>query len=131
MEVQNIISKPIWWTGTILKVLLCLFLLFDAIMKVIKNQQSVESTMKIGLPESCVQFLGAYILVSTALYINQRTVMMGCLFLLAYLGGAVAITYRAGILVVDKFHGDKYKGFSCIVGLFWRQLGLTSSITLM
>jgi len=97
MEVQNIISKPIWWTGTILKVLLCLFLLFDAIMKVIKNQQSVESTMKIGLPESCVQFLGAYILVSTALYINQRTVMMGCLFLLAYLGGAVAITYRAGI----------------------------------
>jgi hypothetical protein len=97
METQTIISKPLWWTGTILKGLLCLFLLVDAIMKLVKSTPSVEGTKQLGLPENCIQFLGAYLLISTALYIYPRTVMMGFLFLFAYLGGAVAITYRADI----------------------------------
>ncbi|HEX9509159.1 MAG TPA: DoxX family protein [Puia sp.] len=97
METQNVISKPIWWTGTILKGLLCLFLAFDAIMKLINNSQSVEGTKQMGLPESSVQFLGIYLLLSTILYIYPRTVMLGMLFLSAYLGAAVGITYRANI----------------------------------
>ncbi|MDB5029672.1 DoxX family protein [Mucilaginibacter sp.] len=97
METQISISKPLWWTGTILKGLLCLFFLFDAIMKVIKNSYSVAGTKQLGLPENCVQFLGAYLLISTVLYIYPRTVIMGFLFLIAYLGAAVAITYRADI----------------------------------
>lgn len=97
MEAQSIISKPVWWIGTILKGLLCLFLLFDATMKLIKNSHAIEGTKQLGLPEDSIQFLGAYLLVSTALYIYQRTAIMGCLFIFAYLGGAVAITYRAGI----------------------------------
>jgi hypothetical protein len=97
METQTIISKPLWWTGTILKGLLCLFLLVDAIMKLIKSSPSVEGTKQLGLPENCVQFLGVFLLISTALYIYPRTVMMGFLFLFAYLGGAVAITYSANI----------------------------------
>jgi hypothetical protein len=97
METQTIISKPLWWIGTILKGLVCLFLLFDAIMKLIKNSYSVKATIAFGLPEDCVQFLGIYLLLSTVLYIYPKTVVMGCLFLFAYLGGAVAITYRAGL----------------------------------
>lgn len=97
METQTTISKPLWWTGTILKGLLCLFLLFDAIMKLIKSSPSVDGTKQLGLPESCVQFLGIYLLISTVLYIYPRTVVMGFLFLFAYLGAAVAITYRANV----------------------------------
>jgi hypothetical protein len=97
METQTIISKPVWWIGTILKGLLCLFLLLDAIMKVIKSSPSVEGTKQLGLPENCVQFLGIYLLISTVLYIYQRTVVLGFLFLFAYLGAAVAITYRANV----------------------------------
>ena len=97
METKNTISKPAWWTGTILKGLLCLFLGFDAIMKIIKNVHYVEGTKEFGLPENCIQLLGVYLLVGTVLYIYKRTVLLGCLFLFAYLGGAVAITYRAGI----------------------------------
>lgn len=94
---QNTISKPIWWTGTIVKGLLCLFLAFDAIMKLIKNPSAVENTMQMGLPESCIPFLGVYLLLSTALYIYPKTVMLGVLFLVAYLGAAAGIMYRAGI----------------------------------
>jgi hypothetical protein len=97
METQNTISKPLWWTGTIIKGLLCLFLAFDALMKLIKNPSAVESTVKMGLPESCIPLLGIYLLLSTALYIYPKTVMLGMLFLAAYLGAAAAIMYREGI----------------------------------
>ena len=94
---QNTISKPVWWTGTIVKGLLCLFLVFDAIMKLIKNPSAVENTMRMGLPENCIPFLGVYLLLSTALYIYPKTVMLGMLFLAAYLGAAAGIMFRAGI----------------------------------
>jgi hypothetical protein len=97
MEMQNTISKSVWWTGTIVKGLLCLFLVFDAVMKLIKNPSAVENTMQMGLPESCIPFLGVYLLLSTALYIYPKTVMLGMLFLAAYLGAAAGIIYRAGI----------------------------------
>ena len=97
METQNTILKPVWWTGSIVKGLLCLFLVFDAIMKLIKNPSAVENTMQMGLPESCIPFLGVYLLLSTALYIYPKTVMLGMLFLAAYLGAAAGIMYRAGI----------------------------------
>jgi len=44
--------------------------------------------------ETC--FLGAYLLLSTALYIYSKTILLGMLFLAAYLGAAAAIAYRAG-----------------------------------
>ncbi|MDB5142449.1 MAG: hypothetical protein JWQ66_1162 [Mucilaginibacter sp.] len=97
METQIIISKPMWWTGTILKGLVCFFLLLDAVMKLIKSSPSVEGTKQLGLPENCVQFLGIYLLISAVLYIYPRTVVTGFLFLFAYLGAAVAITYRANV----------------------------------
>jgi DoxX-like family len=97
METQNTFSKPLRWTGTIVKGLLCLFLAFDAIMKLVKNPSVVENTTSMGLPESCIPVLGAYLLLSTALYIYPKTVMLGMLFLAAYLGAAVGITFRAGI----------------------------------
>jgi hypothetical protein len=97
MESPNTISKPIWWTGTIVKGLLCLFLVFDAVMKLIKNPSTVENTIQMGLPESCIPYLGVYLLLSTALYIYPKTVMLGMLFLAAYLGAAAGIMFRAGI----------------------------------
>jgi DoxX-like family len=97
MESQNTISKPLWWTGTIVKGLLCLFLIFDAIMKLIMNPSAVENTRQMGLPESCIPILGVYLLLSTVLYIYPKTVMLGILFLAAYLGAAAGIMFRAGV----------------------------------
>jgi hypothetical protein len=56
-------KKISWWIGTILKGLITLFLLFDAIMKIIKNPQAVEGTKQLGLPENCLMVLGAYLFI--------------------------------------------------------------------
>lgn len=87
------ISKPALWTGRVLKALLVIFLMVDAIMKVIKHPIYVKGTTEFGLPEGCVAILWAYLLIAAILYVLPRTALYGILFLIAYLGGAVAITF--------------------------------------
>lgn len=86
-------SKPTLWIGRVLKALIVLFLLVDAFMKVIRHPIYVKGTTEFGLPESCVAILGVYLLIATILYVLPRTALYGILFLVAYLGGAVAITF--------------------------------------
>lgn len=93
MENKQNNSKISLWTGRILKGLMVLFFLFDAGVKIIKHPKAIEGTIQLGLPESCLQTLGIYLLISTALYIYNKTVVLGGLLITAYLGGAVAITY--------------------------------------
>jgi hypothetical protein len=95
MDNSSQISKPVLWTGRVLKALIVIFLLVDAIMKIIKHPIYVKGTVDFGLPESCVQVLGAYLLIATALFVYRKTAIYGILFLVAYLGGAVAITFAA------------------------------------
>ena len=83
------------WPGRILKGLVSLFLLFDAVMKIIEHQKYVEGTEQLGLPVSSVQPLGIYLLIATVLYNIPGTILLGGLLLTAYLGGAVAITFAA------------------------------------
>ena len=87
--------KISWWIGTVLKGLTVLFLLFDAIMKIIKNPHAVEGTKQLGLPEDCLVVLGLYLFIATLLYLYNKTAIFGGLFITAYLGGAVAIMYAA------------------------------------
>jgi hypothetical protein len=89
------IRKASWWIGTILKGLTVLFLLFDAIMKIIKHPQAVEGTKQLGLPEDCLVVLGLYLFIATLLYLYNKTAILGGLLITAYLGGAVAIMYAA------------------------------------
>jgi hypothetical protein len=95
MENQSNNSKVSLWSGRILKGLIITFLIFDAAMKIAGHPKYVEGTLQLGLPESCVFPLGVYLLLSTIMYLVPRTVLMGGLFLTAYLGGAAAITYAA------------------------------------
>jgi hypothetical protein len=87
------ISKPVLWTGRVLKALIVIFLLVDASMKIIKHPIYVKASTDFGLPESSVAVLGAYVLIATILYILPGTAIYGILFIVAYLGGAVAITF--------------------------------------
>ncbi|MCO4294095.1 DoxX family protein [Solitalea sp. MAHUQ-68] len=95
MGTQHVKTKVRLWVGRVLQLFTSLFLLFDAIMKIIKHPKYVEGTLQLGLPESCIQVLGFYLLLSTMLYIQSRTRVLGGLFLTAYLGGAAAISYAA------------------------------------
>ena len=90
-------SKKAMWTGWIISGLCILFLLFDAIMKIIREAHSIEGSVQLGWPENRVQSIGIVLLIATILYIIPRTAILGAILLTGYLGGAIAIMVR-----VDK-----------------------------
>lgn len=90
------ISKKTLWAGRIVGGLPALFLLVDALMKLIKPAPVVEATVKLGYSESVILPLGIVLLISTVLYLVPRTAILGAILLTAYLGGAVATHVRAG-----------------------------------
>ncbi|HMH23134.1 MAG TPA: DoxX family protein [Puia sp.] len=89
-------SKARLWAGRVIIALCVLFLLFDAIMKVIREAHTIEASVKIGWPEHSIQGIGVLLLICTILYIIPRTAFFGAILLTAYLGGATAINLRAG-----------------------------------
>lgn len=88
--------KSMLWTGRILSGLPALFLLFDGAMKLVKPTVVVETTVKLGYPESVITGLGIVLLACTLLYLIPRTSVLGAILLTGYLGGAVATHVRVG-----------------------------------
>lgn len=94
-DIQTV-SKGRLWAGRIVGGLPALFLLVDAIMKFVKPEPVVETTVKLGYPESVIVGLGAVLLASTILYLIPKTSILGAILLTGYLGGAVATHVRVG-----------------------------------
>mgnify|MGYP003693645275 CR=1 FL=1 len=67
-----------------------LFLLVDAVGKLVKPAPVVEGTVQLGYPESVILGLGIVLLACTVLYVIPRTAILGAILLTGYLGGAVA-----------------------------------------
>ncbi|RFS18823.1 DoxX family protein [Chitinophaga silvatica] len=87
-------SKGAFITGWVISGLCILFLLFDAIMKIILNHYSVEGSVQLGWPAEHIQGLGITLLIATILYAIPRTAVLGGVLICCYLGGAVAIMVR-------------------------------------
>ena len=94
METKNLPSKKSVVTGWILSGLAILFLLFDAVGKLMKPAMVVEGTVTLGYPESVITGLGTVLLLCTILYAIPRVSFLGALLLTGYLGGAVATHVR-------------------------------------
>jgi len=75
-----------------------LFLLMDAVMKLLALPTVLASTAQLGFPGSApfARDLGAVLLVCTLLYAWPRTAALGAVLLTGYLGGAVAAHVRLG-----------------------------------
>lgn len=89
-------SWAILWIGRVLSALPALFLLFDAIMKLVKPPFVVDATVKLGYPETGIIPIGILLLTCTIIYLIPRTAVLGAILLTGYLGGAVATQVRAG-----------------------------------
>lgn len=89
-------SRGKLWTGRVLTILAVLFLLFDAFGKFAKPHQVTDAFARLGFSASWSVDIGAILLLCTVLYAIPRTTVLGALFLTGYLGGAVAIQWRAG-----------------------------------
>src|SRR5579864_1266457 len=87
-------NKKKIWGGRIISGLCVVFLLVDAVMKVIKARPAVEGTVQVGYPESSVVWIGLALLVSTILYAIPRTSVLGAILVTGYLGGAVDTNVR-------------------------------------
>jgi DoxX-like family len=87
-------SKAGLWAGRIVTALIVLFMLFDAVVKLLKLAPAMEGTIKLGYPVSVVFPLGLVLLACTVLYAVPRTAILGAILLTGYLGGAVATQVR-------------------------------------
>jgi hypothetical protein len=83
-------------TGRVLTTLAVLFLLFDAIGKLMRPAAVIEGTTQLGWPASVILPLGIIQVVCLLLYLYPRTSVLGAILWTGYLGGAVATHVRIG-----------------------------------
>ena len=89
-------SNKSLWTGRILSGLAVAFMLFDAIIHVMKPAPVIDGFTKLGFPVSVAVPLGIIELVCVVLYVIPRTSVFGAILLTGYLGGAIASQVRIG-----------------------------------
>src|SRR5216110_2391735 len=89
-------SKRALLTGRILSGLVVLFLLFDAVVHILKPSQVVEAFGQLVVPSGAAVPLGIIELILIALYLIPRTSVFGSILLAGYLGGAISAQLRIG-----------------------------------
>jgi DoxX-like family len=90
------VSKASLWAGRIISTLVVLFLLFDAVAKLMRIAPVLQAFTQLGFSTSLAVPIGAVLLVSTVLYVIPSTAILGAILLAAYLGGATVTHLRAG-----------------------------------
>ena len=111
MQVGSLSRKSLW-AGWIITGLVAAFLLFDAVIHLVKPAPVVEGFAKLGFPIRLAVPLGIIELLCIALYVIPRTSILGAILLTGYLGGAVAIQLPTG----NPFFGEVL--FPVYVGVF-------------
>ena len=95
-ELVNHSAKTISWPGRVLSTIVVLFMIFDAVLHILKPAAVVEAFTQLGYPIRVAVGLGIVELACTALYAIPRTAALGAVLLTGYLGGAVATQLRVG-----------------------------------
>jgi hypothetical protein len=113
-------SKRSIWTGRILSGFVAAFLLFDAIIHLMKPAPVVEAFAKLGFPLRLAVPLGITELVCIALYVFPRTSILGAVLLTGYLGGAVAIQLPTSNSLFGEILFPVYVGVILWGGIYLR-----------
>ena len=87
-------SRGRLWTGRVLAGFAVLFLVFDAVIKLIPIRPVVESMARLGYPLRLAPVIGILGLAGVALYVIPKTSILGAILLTAFLGGATASQVR-------------------------------------
>ena len=89
-------SSTTIWIGRVLSALAILFLLFDAVIKLLQLPVAIEGTTQLGYPASVVFGIGVVEILCLALYVIPQTSVLGAILFTGYLGGAIATHVRIG-----------------------------------
>jgi len=114
-------AKSRLWTGRILSGLAVLFLLLDAVMKLMKVQPVRDAFSKVGWPTSLIIPIGTVLLVCIIVYLIPQTSVLGAILLTGYLGGAVATHVRVGDPLFSHALFPTYIALLLWGGLFLRE----------
>lgn len=111
-------SKGSLWARRVLSGVVVLFMLFDSVTKILKAQQVIYATIRIGFPLGTIIPIGIVLLVCTIFYVVPQTSVLGAILLTGHLGGAVSANVRAGSPVFNS-------AFAIVFGvLVWLDLYL-------
>jgi len=92
---NNHTSKAARWASVIMRWLVILFMLFDAIIKFIKPEPVIQTTInELGYKDHHILVHGLTSLIPTVLFMIPRTTILGAILLTAHLGGAIASNLR-------------------------------------
>jgi hypothetical protein len=111
-------------TGGVLTVLATLFLVFDAVGKIMLPRQVIEAFARLGIPTTLSMTIAVMLLVSTLFYAIPRTAVFGAVLLTGFLGGAIAIQLRAGSPVFETMFPLLF-GILIWAGIYLRECRLT------
>lgn len=114
------ISTTALWTGRVLSGLVVLFLLFDAVIKLIPVDIVIETSRQLGIPTNLAATLGVLTLLGTLFYAYPRTSVLGAILLTGYLGGAIYVHVRAGSPLFSHTLFGVYLGILLWAGLYLR-----------
>jgi DoxX-like family len=87
--------------GIVLTTLTTLFLLFDAVGKIMLPPQVTDAFTRLGVPVQLSVTIAGMLLFCTIFYAIPRTAVFGAVLVTGFLGGAVAIQLRAGSPVFE------------------------------
>jgi len=71
-------SKKGLWTGRVISALAVLFLLFDAVIKLMKAPPVLEAFRRLGYPENVAPGIGILLLACIVVYVIPRTLRSWC-----------------------------------------------------
>jgi hypothetical protein len=89
-------SRTTHWIGYAISALGVLFLILDAVIKVLRLAPAIEATLQLGYPEHLVLTIGLVELACLVVYLIPRTAVLGAILMAGYLGGAVTTHLRIG-----------------------------------
>jgi hypothetical protein len=92
---MNDYSKISVWSSRIMRWIVILFMLFDAVIKFVKPEPVIQTTIhELGYKEHHILIHGFTALIPTLLFAIPRTSVLGAILLTAHLGGAIASNLR-------------------------------------
>ena len=115
------VSTKTLWGGRVLTAVPVLFLLMDAIMKLVKPGFVIEATVQLGYSAEVIVPLGIVLLTCVVLYVLPQTSVLGAVLLTGYLGGAVASHVRHGDPLFSHVLSPVYAGILIWGGLYLRE----------
>jgi DoxX-like protein len=124
------LSKKSLWAGRIMSGLVAAFMIFDAVIHLMKPAPVVEAFAKLGFPLRLAVPLGIIELVCISLYVVPRTSILGAILLTGYLGGAIAIQLPTGNSLFGEVLFPVYIGVILWGGIYLRDERLRTMIPL-